>query len=91
MIVGVENEPPGSERGVNFSLFIPFVRAAAIQSDSLFLGTRQRPEHISDPEDVISSQQRLNIQRTHSDLQKAKESHICREILITQTTSSVGG
>ena len=42
LIVGVENEPPRSDRGMKFYLFVPIVCATAIQSDSLFLCTRQK-------------------------------------------------
>ena len=85
MIFGVENEPPaGSDRGVKFSLFIPFVCATAIQSDSLFLCTRQKARNIPDLEEVISGQQRLHIHTKDAfRLAKAKDSHICREILMT--------
>ena len=48
----------------------------------------KRPENISNPDEVISGQQMLHIDT--EDAQKQR-THICREILMTQTSSSVGG
>ena len=45
--VGVENGPPGSERGVKFHFFTLFGCGTAIQTDGLFLCTQKKArEHI---------------------------------------------
>ena len=50
----------------------------------------KRPENIPDPDKVISGQKRLHIEDALRPA-KAKDSHICREILMMQTPSLVGG
>ena len=59
---------------------------------AFYVAPDKRPENIPDPEEVISDKQRLHI-HTESTFSTAKvnDAHICREILMTQMTSSVGG
>ena len=52
------------------------------------LAPDKRPENIPDPDEVISGLQRLHIDTENAQKQMT---HICREILMAQTSSSVGG
>ena len=73
---------------MKFYFFTP-LRAPLRFSQTVFSSAPdKRPENIPDPDEVISGQQRLHIDT--EDAQKQR-THICREILMTQTSSSVGG
>ena len=68
--------------------------AAAIQSGGVDFSFAPdgRPANIPDPEEVISGQQRLHILTEDAFRPaKAKDLHICREILMTHTASLAGG
>ena len=67
---------------MKFYLFHPLVCTTEIQTTFSFAPDK-RPENIPDPDEVISGQQRL-----HIDTEDAQKQ---REILMTQTSSSVGG
>ena len=59
---------------------------------ALSFALHKRLKNIPDPEEVIPGQQRLDIHAGDTFRPtKAKDSRICREILVTQMASLVGG
>ena len=92
-IFRAENWPPRvRDRGEISYLTSPLCAPLQFSRTAFYFAPDKRPENIPDPEEVISDKQRLHI-HTESTFRpaKVKDAHICREILMTQMTSSVGG
>ena len=78
--------------GWNFTFAHPLGAPLPFSQTAFPFASDQRPENIPDHEEVISGQQRLHTQTEGAfRLARAKNSHICREILKTQMASSVSG
>ena len=75
----------------NFTFAHPLGALLIFSKTAFSFASDQRPENIPDHEEVISGQQRIHTQEDAFRLARSKNSHICREILKTQTASSVIG
>ena len=91
--VGVENGPPGSERGVKFHFLPPLGVALRFRQTVFSFALGKGPENISDPEEIISGQRKLHIHAAEGVFRSpsAKDFHICREILTKQMMLGLGG
>ena len=76
--------PQDRTEGCKFTFLSLFCAPLPFSQTAFFFVPDKRPENIPDLEEVISGQQRLHI-RTEDAFRhaKAKDSHICREIIIT--------
>ena len=92
MIVGVENEPPLSERGMRIYLFYPL---CVRHCDSVRQPFPLHPTKGLRTFLILKMSSQVNRGYIHTEdafrPAKAKGSHTCREILMTQTASSAGG